>query len=241
MGKFVLEILNQVKYHIPLAHFASGTKSACTFNRDELLCSDTSRNHESAAPAGTSATISGRFMVPTFPGYKASSPSLKQAWTLSCYEKQVWEWKFTAALPSLPQKDKFGLACGECKSWLQLRNYRNNHSHIEQCSYSPGEWGGWWRKLLNNTDWLYNTDRVFLRPLLMRIISWQKKISVHVNDSVQHTGRLHKNLTPRNKNREQFKVKQEILNSLLGPRNSKVKPETFNWIQSQFMLYLVHI
>lgn len=75
----------------------------------------------------------------------------------------------------------------------------------------------------------------------MRIISWQKKISVHVNDSVQHTGRLHKNLTPRNKNREQFKVKQEILNSQLGPRNSKVKPETFNWIQSQFMLYLVHI
>lgn len=212
MEKFALETWNQVKYHIPFAHFASGTKSACTFNADELLFSDTSRNHESVAPAGTSATILGRLMVPPFPGYKASSPSLKQVWTLSCYEEQVWEWKFTAALPSLPQEDKFGLACVECKSWLQLRNYRNNHSHIEQCSYSPGECGGWWW-LLNNIDWLYNTDRVFLRPVLMRTISWQKKISVHVNNRTQHKGRLQKNLTSGNRNREQLKVKQEILNS----------------------------
>lgn len=75
----------------------------------------------------------------------------------------------------------------------------------------------------------------------MRIISWQKKISVHVNNRAQHKGTLQKNLTSGNKNREQFEVKQEILNSWLVTLNSNVKPETFNWIQSQFMLYLVRI
>lgn len=32
MEIFVLETWNQVKYHIPFAHFASGIKSVCTFN-----------------------------------------------------------------------------------------------------------------------------------------------------------------------------------------------------------------
>lgn len=67
MEKFALETGNQVKYHIPFAHFASGRKSVCTFNTDKLLFSDTSRNHESVAPAGTSATILGRLVVPATP------------------------------------------------------------------------------------------------------------------------------------------------------------------------------
>lgn len=47
----------------------------------------------------------------------------------------------------------------------------------------------------------------------MRIISWQKKISVYVNIRAQHTGRLEKDLTLGNKNTEEFKVKQDILKS----------------------------
>lgn len=86
-------------------------------------------------------------------------------------------------------------------------------SNIHTVLGNEGGVGGVGGVDLLNTDRLYHAEGAFLRPVLTRIISQQKKISLHVNDTAQHTGGLQENLSSGNKNRGQFKGKQEILNS----------------------------